>query len=363
MRKRRRSSSFVLAAAAIIAASSFVGGCATLGYYAHSVNGHLQLMSMRTPVDQLIADEQTGEELRQRLQKALAIREFAQRELDLPDNGSYTSYVDLDRPFVSWTVVAAPELSLEAKVWCFLVLGCVSYRGYFREAEAKRYAAELAARGYDVVVTGVQAYSTLGWFDDPLLNTMIRQPEYRLAGLIFHELAHQRVYAKNDSAFNEAYAVVVERTGVSRWLEREGDPDLSARYAQDQQRRAAFLALLGSARGSLERVYASALTDEAKRAEKAAVFERLRDDYRALRQGWGGYAGYDGWFESELNNAKLALVATYNAYVPALEKLLSQQGENLAAFNAACEKLARMPAEERSRALERLAFVSSAQRT
>lgn len=341
----------------MIAALSSVGGCATLGYYAHSVNGHLQLMSMRTPVDRLIADEQTDEALRQRLQKALAIRKFAQRELDLPDNDSYTSYVNLDRPYVSWTVVAAPELSLEAKVWCFLVVGCVSYRGYFQEADAKRYAAELAAQGYDVVVTGVQAYSTLGWFDDPLLNTMIRQPEYRLAGLIFHELAHQRVYAKNDSAFNEAYAVVVERAGVSRWLGRVGDPDLSARYATDQQRRAAFLELLGSARHSLERVYASALTEEAKRAEKAAVFERLQSDYRALRQSWDSYAGYDGWFESDLNNAKLALVSTYNAYVPALEKLLSQKGGNLAAFNAACEALARMPAEDRSRALDRLASV------
>lgn len=351
---------FAVAVAAIIAASSLVGGCATLGYYAHSVNGHLQLMSLRTPVDQLIADEQTDEELRRRLQKALAIREFAQRELDLPDNGSYRSYVHLDRSYVSWTVVAAPELSLEAKVWCFLVVGCVSYRGYFREAEAERYAAELAAQGYDVVVTGVQAYSTLGWFDDPLLNTMVRHPEYRLAGLIFHELAHQRVYAKNDSAFNEAYAVVVEHAGVSRWLERAGDPELSARYATDRQRRADFLELLGSARRSLERVYASVLADEAKRAEKAAIFERLRSNYRKLKQSWGGYAGYDAWFESNFNNAKLALVATYNAYVPALETLLSRHGGNLAEFNAACEALARMPAEDRSRALEHLAFVSSA---
>ncbi|HSS63673.1 MAG TPA: aminopeptidase [Gammaproteobacteria bacterium] len=353
----------VLARTAIVAAATLVGGCATLGYYAHSVNGHLQLMSMRTPVDQLIASERTGEELRRRLQKALAIREFAQRELDLPDNGSYRSYVDLDRPYVSWTVVAAPELSLEAKVWCFPVIGCVAYRGYFREADAERYAADLAATSYDVVVTGVQAYSTLGWFDDPLLDTMIRQPEYRLAGLIFHELAHQRVYAKNDSAFNEAYAVVVERAGVSRWLERSGDPELSARYAEDQKRHADFLVLLGNARRSLERVYASALTNEAKRAEKAAVFHRLRADYRALRRSWNGYAGYDQWFESDLNNAKLALIATYNAYVPALRSLLHQEGGDLAAFNKACEVLAKMPFKDRESALERLHSVSSAQRT
>ena len=358
-----RNSRFVLAAAAVITAAALIGGCATLGYYAHSVNGHLQLMSMRTPVDRLIADDRTDEELRQRLQKALAIREFAQRELDLPDNGSYRSFVDLDRPYVSWTVIAAPELSLEAKVWCFPVIGCVAYRGYFREADAERYAADLAAKGYDVAVTGVQAYSTLGWFDDPLLDTMIRQPEYRLAGLIFHELAHQRVYAKDDSAFNEAYAVVLEQAGVSRWLERRGDPDMSARYAADQHRRAAFLQLIGDARRSLERIYASALTDGDKRGQKAAIFDRLRADYVVLRQSWNGYAGYDRWFESDLNNAKLALVATYNAYVPALEKLLSRGGGNLAAFNAACEAFARMPAEDRRRALERLDSDSSAQRT
>jgi predicted aminopeptidase len=360
---KRRAGRFVVVAVAVISAASSIGGCATLGYYAHSVNGHLRLMSMRTPVDQLIADDQTDEELRQRLRKALEIREFAQRELDLPDNGSYRSYVDLDRPYVSWTVVAAPELSLQAKVWCFPVIGCVAYRGYFQQGDAERYAAALAAEGYDVVVTGVQAYSTLGWFDDPLLNTMIRQPEYRLAGLIFHELAHQRVYAKGDSSFNEAYAVMMERAGVSRWLERNGDPEMKSRYALDQQRRAAFLDLIGHARRSLERIYASALTEEAKREQKATVFDRLRADYLELRRSWNGYAGYDRWFESDLNNAKLALVGTYNAYVPALEKLLSREGGNLAAFNAACEALSRMPTEERNRALENLLSDSPAKRT
>jgi predicted aminopeptidase len=358
-----RSGRLALAAAVVISAASSMGGCATVGYYAHTVDGHLQLMSMRTPVDQLIADEATDEALRQRLRTALAIREFAHRRLDLPDNGSYRSYVDLNRAYVSWTVIAAPELSLQAKVWCFPFVGCVAYRGYFREADAERYAAELAAEGYDVVVTGVQAYSTLGWFDDPLLDTMVRQPDHRLAGLVFHELAHQRVYAKDDSAFNEAYAVVLERTGVSRWLEQMGDQEMIARHAVDQQRRTAFLHLIGDARRSLEQIYASANSDEIKRKQKAAVFERLRTDYLELRRSWNGYAGYDHWFEPDLNNAKLALVGTYNAYVPALEKLLAREGGNLAAFNAACEALARMPAKERSLALEALGSDSSSQRT
>lgn len=352
---KRRVRFFALAGTAIIVATALVAGCQTLGYYAQSVSGHLQLMSMRKPVDRVISDEQTSEDLRERLLKAEAIREFAHRELDLPDNGSYRSYVDLDRPFVSWTVIAAPELSLEPKVWCFPVIGCVAYRGYFREADAKRFAGDLVAKDYDVFVSGVQAYSTLGWFDDPLLNTMIRLPEYRLAGLIFHELAHQRLYVTSDSAFNEAYAAVVEGAGVRRWLAKMDDPKLDALYEIDQERRAAFLQLIGRARSALERLYASALPDEEKRAEKAAIFQRLRSEYQELRQSWNGYAGYDHWFKSGLNNAGLSLVATYNANVPALENLLRQEGGNLSAFNAACEALARMSANERRQALERLA--------
>ncbi len=316
-------------------------------------------MSSAKPLDQVIADEQTSESLRLRLQKAAAIREFAHRELDLPDNGSYRSYVDLDRAYVSWTVIAAPELSLKAKVWCFPFIGCVAYRGYFRQQDAERYAAVLAAEGYDVMVSGVQAYSTLGWFDDPLLNTMVRQPEYRLAGLIFHELAHQRVYAKSDTAFNEAYAVVVEQAGVQRWLEQAKDQELSERYAAEQKRRNQFLQLIGGARSALERLYGSEISDQEKRAQKSEIFDRLRADYHELKQSWNGYAGYDRWFDEDLNNARFALVATYNAYVPALETLLRQQSGNLRAFNRRCEALARMPAEDRRRALDSLAKSST----
>ena len=347
------------ALAAILTAALLAGGCATIGYYTQSVGGHLHLMSLRKPVNQIIADERTSDELRTRLHKAAAIREFAHRELDLPDNDSYRSYVELDRPYVSWTVIAAPELSLEPKTWCFLVVGCVAYRGYFKEEDAVRFAAGLEEQGYDVVVSGVQAYSTLGWFDDPLLNTMIRLPDYRLAGLIFHELAHQRLYVKDDSSFNEAYAVVIERAGVRRWLESEGNADFSARQAADERRRAQFLELIGRARESLQRVYSTEFPDADKRARKAAVFSRMRDEYRELRQSWGGYSGYDHWFESGLNNAKLALVATYNANVPALERLLQEKGGDLAAFNAACEALARMSTEERKLALERLSQSTS----
>ncbi|MDX1514474.1 MAG: aminopeptidase [Gammaproteobacteria bacterium] len=331
-----------------------LGGCATLDYYAQSVGGHLALMSRRVPVERVIRDPSTPASLRNRLSLALEVREFAHRELDLPNNQSYRSYVDLVRPFVSWTVVAAPELSLAPKTWCFPVVGCVAYRGYFDEAAAWRFAGSLQEQGYDVHVAGVRAYSTLGWFDDPLLNTMVAQPDHRLAGVIFHELAHQRLYVPGDSAFNEAYAMVIEREGIRRWLAAAGDPEALRRYREDAERREQFLALVRDTRKSLEAIYAAELDDDEKRRRKFRAFERMRADYRALRAGWNGYSGYDAWFDSGLNNAKLALVATYNAWVPALERLLGREGADLRAFNAACEKLAGMDKQARTAALEKL---------
>lgn len=341
--------------AAVLTVSGLLGGCATLDYYAQSISGHLHLMSLREPVDGLISDTDTPEDLRARLQTATEIREFAHRALDLPDNGSYRSYVSLDRPYVSWTVVAAPELSLKPKTWCFPVVGCVAYRGYFEEAGAWRFSAKLEAQGYDVHVNGVQAYSTLGWFDDPLLNTMISQPDYRLAGVVFHELAHQRLYVPGDSSFNEAYANLMEREGVRRWLERSADPDVQARYLAYERRRAGFLDLVGRTRRSLETVYASDRTDAEKRADKSQAFARMREEYRLLRAQWNGFGGYDAWFESGLNNAKIALVLTYNEHLPAFQNLLASKSGDLRAFNVACEALARLPADERNAALSRLA--------
>jgi predicted aminopeptidase len=341
--------------AAVLMASGLAGGCATLDYYAQSIAGHLHLMSLREPVDGLISDQDTPPDLRARLQTATEIREFAHRALDLPDNGSYRSYVSLDRPYVSWTVVAAPELSLRPKTWCFPVVGCVVYRGYFEETAARRFATGLKAQGYDVYVAGVQAYSTLGWFDDPLLNTMISLPDYRLAGVIFHELAHQRLYVSGDSSFNEAYANLMELEGVRRWLEQSADPGLEARYQTYERRRAGFLDLVARARKSLETAYASDRTDAEKRAAKSQTFARMREEYRALRAQWNGFGGYDAWFESGLNNAKIALVLTYNEHLPALQNLLAGKSGDLRAFNVACETLARLSADERNAALSRLA--------
>lgn len=337
-----------------MAALFTVSGCATLDYYAQSIGGHLRLMSMRVPVERILAGEQTSSSLRSRLALALAIREFAHRELNLPNNDSYRSYVDLGRPYVSWTVVAAPALSLKPKTWCFPVVGCVAYRGYFGEAEATTFAKKLEQDGYDVHVAGVQAYSTLGWFDDPLLSSMVAQPEYRLAGVIFHELAHQRLYVPGDSGFNEAYAVVIEKQGVERWLAREGTSEQVEKYREDSARRGQFLELVRRTRQSLERLYASELDDAQKRKQKAAIFSLMQTEYAELRTTWNGYHGYDAWFDAGLNNAKLALVATYNAYVPAFEKLLASKEGDLRAFNAACEALAQLDKETRQAALKRL---------
>lgn len=332
-----------------------LSGCATLEYYVQSIGGHVHLMSLRVPVERVIGDEETPEPLRRRLALAVAVREFASRELDLPDNGSYRSYVDLARPYVSWTVVAAPALSLQPKTWCFPVVGCVAYRGYFDESAAARYARELEKQGYDVHVAGVQAYSTLGWFDDPLLSTMLAQPDYRIAGVIFHELAHQRLYVADDSAFNEAYAVVMEREGVERWLADVGNPRLLESYRVDADRRDHFLTLVQQTREALETLYTGRLSDAEKRKEKIRIFDNMRTEYAALRARWGGYPGYDAWFASGPNNAKLALVATYDAYVPALQRLLASTGGDLEAFNAACAALAGLGKKARAAELERLA--------
>lgn len=338
----------------VTAGLTVVSGCTTLEYYAQSIGGHLRLMSMRVPIEKIISEETTSQSLRSRLALAVSVREFAHQKLDLPDNGSYTSYVDLARPYVSWTVIAAPEFSLNPKTWCFPVVGCVAYRGYFDETDATRFAERLKKDGYDVHVAGVQAYSTLGWFDDPLLNSMVAQPEYRLAGVIFHELAHQRLYVAGDSAFNEAYAVVIERQGVERWLASSGRQELIEDYHEYTARQAQFLELVRDTRQALEALYASELGDEQKRVRKASVFSKMRVDYAERRAIWNGYGGYDAWFDSALNNAKLALVATYNAYVPAFEKLLESKGGDLREFNAACARLAALDHASRRAELERL---------
>ena len=329
-------------------------GCATVDYYAQAVAGHLGLMVGARPVETVIEAPDTAPGLAARLRTALEIREFASDALALPANASYRRYVDLGRRYVVWTVVAAPELSLEPRRWCFPVAGCVSYRGYFSESDAAAYAAKLESEGWDATVTGARAYSTLGWFDDPLLSSMVELSEPWLAGIVFHELAHQRLYVPGDTEFNESFAVVVERAGVRRWIEAAGRAGMRERHRIAADRRAAFLGLVRDTRLGLEAVYASSATDAEKRAAKTRAFERLRSRYTALRATWANGPSYDFWFERNVNNAAIALVVAYDRWVPALEALLARSGGDLDAFYRACDELAALPAEERRARLESL---------
>ena len=349
----RRAAALGGAGLALLAALA-LPGCATVGYYAQSVTGHLGLMARARPVDTVIAAPDTAPGLAARLRTALEIRDFASGALALPANASYRRYVDLGRRYVVWTVVAAPELSLEPRHWCFPVTGCLSYRGYYSESDAAAYAAKLESEGWDVTVSGTRAYSTLGWFDDPLLSSMVELPEYSLAGLVFHELAHQRLYVPDDTDFNESFAVVVERAGVRRWLEAAGRPGTGERYRVVAERSAAFLDLVRDTRRGLEAVYASSRADAEKRGAKTHAFERLRSRYAALRSTWTSGPSYDFWFERGVNNASLALLTTYDRWVPALEALLARHGGDLDAFYRACDELAALPREERRARLEAL---------
>jgi predicted aminopeptidase len=341
--------------AALIVAACLMGGCSTLGYYAQSVGGHLDLVTRARPIDELGSDSATPETLRRRLALATRIRDFAVAELGLPANRSYRQYSDLGRAFAVWNVTAAPELSLQLKTWCFPVAGCVGYRGYYERADAEREAARLRERGLEVAVYGVPAYSTLGKLDwlggDPLLNTFIGWPEGELARLVFHELAHQVVYAKGDTTFNESFASAVERIGVQRWLERHADDQARRQYAELDARRNDFRALTGRWRERLAALYAGRAGDDDKRAAKSALMRELREEYARLKtERWGGFAGYDGWFE-RANNASFGVLAAYNELVPAFERLFEQEGRDFARFYARVRVLAAMPHTERHAAL------------
>ena len=349
-----RRSWWIAGLVATVLAVALAAGCSTLGYYAQSIHGHLAVLDAARPIPDVIADPAAGEQLKQRLERAQQIRAYATRELALPDNGSYTRYADLKRPYVAWNVFATPELSMELKQWCYPVVGCAGYRGYFDKATADAAAEELRAEGYEVNVAGVPAYSTLGWFADPLLNTFIGGSEGQLAGLLFHELAHQVVFVGGDTTFNESFATAVEREGVKRWLASNGDPASRAAYAEFAERRTQFVDLLLKYRTLLQQNYDSRASDEVKRARKRELFAALQSDYAALKLSWGGYAGYDRFFATALTNAHLAAVGAYNDRVPAFDRLLAEQGGNFKAFYGKVKDLAEMPKTRRDAALDRL---------
>ena len=329
-----------------------LSGCGTLDYYAQLAQGQLSLLNARRPTADVVTSADTPPVLREHLLHAEAARNFASRHLALPENGSYRRYAELGRPFVVWNVFATPALSLTPITHCFPVAGCVAYRGYYRQGAARGAAAVMKAQGLDVYVGGVEAYSTLGWFDDPILSSMVGWGDARLAATIFHELAHQRFYVKDDTAFNESYATFVEREGSRQWRQAQGmaPEDDSAALLQEQ-----FTALVLATRVRLQAVYAAPLSDAEKQRAKAAQFERLRHDYQALRDTqWHGDRRYDAWVYGPLNNAKLLPFGLYDQWVPSFAQLFQDVGGNWARFYQQVERLGRLPSAHRQQALQAL---------
>ena len=323
-------------------------GCAA-PYYWQAITGQLELLRKREPIEDVIADPSADPALKTTLARIAEIRRFSVDELQLPSTDSYTSYVALDRPYVVWNVVATAEFSVDPERWCFPFAGCVAYRGYFDKAAADRFAAELAAEGFDVNSGGSTAYSTLGYFADPVLSTMVNGGEQYVASLLFHELAHQKLYIKDDSEFSEAFAMVVEELGTERWLTQHGTAADLARYRLRRERRAQFGELIAAQQARLRAIYASGFAPEELRAEKDRAFATLHAEYDALKADWQGNTDYDAWFAQPLNNATLASVATYTRWLPALRGRVQEAG--LAAFYADAAALAKLDDAEREQEL------------
>jgi predicted aminopeptidase len=333
-----------------------LAGCANVGYYLQSVSGQLEIWRRQQPIDELVGNSETPEPIKRKLALVLKIRAFASAELGLPENRSYRLYADLKRPYAVWNVFAAPEFSVQPLQWCFMLVGCVSYRGYFAKERADMFAAEYAKEGYDMYVGPVPAYSTLGWFPDPVLNTFIHYPDAELARLIFHELSHQVVYVRDDSVFNESFAVAVEQEGVRRWLARLDDPKQRASFERTQRIRAAFVQLVRNYRERLAALYKTEIPADLMRERKAEILRELEEEYQVLkRRDWEGFGGYDAWFGRKPNNAQLASVAIYTQLVPGFQALLKREDGNLTRFYAAVRKLALLPKEERNAQLAELA--------
>ena len=330
-------------------------GCSTLSYYAHSAGGHLDVLRAARPVPDWMADGEAPASLKERLALAQRIRDYAVSELKLPDNASYRRYADLKRSAAVWNVVAAPELSLKLKNWCFPVVGCVSYRGYFDRGLADASAQELRQEGLDVVVYGVPAYSTLGtlpgdFFADPLLNTFIHYPEGELARMIFHELAHQIAYAPGDTEFNESFATTVERIGGQRWLAERSTPQAREEYERYDRRRREFRELTGRYRQELQALYATDASEADRRRRKAELLAQLRAEYEVLKSTrWGGFSGSDAWV-ARANTAAFGVLSAYFDLVPSFERLFERSGGDFKRFYAEVRRLAALPDKSARRA-------------
>lgn len=340
--------------AALLLGSAALAGCAQLGYYTHLARGQMELLSKRERIDTIVGDPTRDAELRRRLALVLEARRYAVDTLALPDNASYTLYADLGRPYVLWNVFATPEFSLAPVESCFPISGCVAYRGHYSRERADAHAESLRAKGYDVEIGGVPAYSTLGWFDDPVLNTMLHWSDAALIGTVFHELAHQRLYAKDDTAFNESYARFVEQEGTRLYFGAGRSDELDSERTE-RLREAQFVALVIETRRQLEALYAQPLSPQVMREQKRATFADLKRRYAALREDeWNGEADYERWFARELNNASLLPVGLYDEWVPAFRVLFAQAERDWTRFHAECARLGALPQDARRQRLAEL---------
>jgi predicted aminopeptidase len=333
---------------------SVLTACSTVSYYEQAVRGHLGLVLKSTSIDRLIATDQVGSRTRERLMWVREIRRFAVNQLGLPDNGSYTRYADLGRDYAVWAVFASEEFSVEPKTWCFPIAGCVPYRGYFSRHRAERFARDLKVSGLDVFSGGVPAYSTLGWGADPVLNTVLMWPDARLAGLIFHELAHQVVYVKNESAFNESFATFVEEVGVQQWLRDSGDTQALAAYRSRRAWRARVVKQIFNHRASLVRLYRSGLSADVMRKKKEQLFAHLRERYRNERFEGQHPRIWDHWVLGKPNNARLNAITAYHQYIPAFQQLFEGNGSNLSVFFEKVRALTEVTPTDRIRQLSML---------
>jgi predicted aminopeptidase len=325
--------------------------CSTVSYYSHLARGEYALLAARRPIDRVIADPATDAQLKARLQLAEQARAFASDHLQLPRNRSYTRYADLHRAYAMWNVFAAPEFSLDAVKQCFPIAGCVAYRGYYERGRAEADAARQRARGLETWIGGVPAYSTLGWFADPILNTMLRWSDDDLAATIFHELAHQRLYVKGDTDFNESFATFVQREGLRQWRAARGLAEAEDASARSDQ----FDALILALRERLRKLYAADLPADAMRVRKREEIERMRAEYMQMRDAqWHGDPGYDNWVNSEINNAKLLPFGLYHRWVAAFAALYTRQGGDWPSFYAAAQKIGRADPAARSQRLLQL---------
>ena len=321
-------------AIAVVASGMCLSGC----YYVQAARGQLDVMNKREPIDAVIAAEDTPAELARRLELVKEARQFSIDELKLPDNDSYRSYADVERDYVVWSVFAAPEFSLDPKAWCFPIVGCISYRGYFDEDAARRKAGKLAEEGYDVAVGGVAAYSTLGRFSDPVLNTMMRWRDIDLVAVLFHELAHQVLYVKGDTEFNESFATAVEEFGIERWLAaHETDTDLDY-YREGRRVRERLIELVEAARDDLQEIYDADIDEPTMRSQKADRLDTLEKELHTELQQSGRKT--PDWLRDGVNNARIASMSLYTRRVPEFRALLADCNGEIECFYEAAREFA-----------------------